>query len=45
MPEEEIEGSIRFSLGWSTTPDEVDDAVALIQATVSSLLAAESGRI
>jgi len=45
MSAEEIEGSIRFSLGWSTTPDEIDDAVGLIQATVSSLLAAESGRI
>jgi cysteine desulfurase len=45
LSEEEIEGSIRFSLGWPTTVDEVDDAVSLIQATVSSLAAAESGRI
>jgi cysteine desulfurase len=45
ISEEEIEGSIRLSLGWSTTPDEIDDAVSLIQSTVSSLITAESGRI
>jgi cysteine desulfurase len=43
--EDEIEGSIRLSLGWSTTSDEIDEAVSLIRGTVSSLLAAESGRI
>jgi cysteine desulfurase len=43
--EDEIEGSIRFSLGWSTTADEVERAISLIEATTASLLSAESGRI
>jgi cysteine desulfurase len=45
IAEAEIEGSIRFSLGWSTTSEEIDAAIGLIRSTVSSLVAPESARI
>jgi cysteine desulfurase len=43
--EDEIQGSVRFSLGWSTTSDEIERAISLVQATTMSLAAPESGRI
>jgi len=45
LAEAEIEGSVRFSLGWSTTSQEIDEAISLIRATVLSLAASESARI
>jgi cysteine desulfurase len=45
IAEAEIEGSVRFSLGWSTTTQEIDAAIGLIRSTVSSLVAPESARI
>jgi cysteine desulfurase len=41
----EIEGSVRFSLGWSTTPEEIEAAIGVIRATVSSLASPASARI
>jgi cysteine desulfurase len=43
--EADVEGSVRFSLGWSTTAEEIDAAIPLIRSSVSSLVAPESARI
>jgi cysteine desulfurase len=45
IAEDEIQGSIRFSLGWSTTSEEIDGAIGVIQATVSSLVSPQSARL
>ena len=37
VPEAEILGAIRLSLGWSTTPDDVHDAVTSIRCAVQRL--------
>ncbi|MBI1953652.1 MAG: cysteine desulfurase [Candidatus Omnitrophica bacterium] len=35
LNDREIEGSIRFSLGWATTPEEIEAALAAIPAVVA----------
>jgi cysteine desulfurase len=40
VPPELARGALRLSLGWSTTPAEVDQALAAIPAAVTRLRAA-----